>query len=169
MRWFVFLMAGFAFLWGLEVGEVASKVVLDKKDGGRVDGKAFDTTTLKGKVVFLIYSDPSKKDLNKELFEKVKEQRFDRSRYSSVAVVNMAATWMPNFVLNAVLKKKQKEYPDTIYVKDKKKVFVKKWGLADKNQNIVVLDKDMRVLFVESGKLDEQKIEQVIDIIREHL
>ena len=169
MKKLIVLAASIMLLWGLEVGQMAPRVVLDGKDGGRVDGKPFDTAKLKGKVTFLVYSDPDKRGLNEELFEKLKKRHFDRTKYQSVAIINMAATWMPNFVLGAILKKKQKEFPDTIYVKDKKKIFVQKWGLADQDQNIVVLDRQGRVLFVDHGKLDEPKIDRVITIIQEQL
>ncbi|MRI59062.1 MAG: transcriptional regulator [Epsilonproteobacteria bacterium] len=169
MRKWIVLALSVMVVWGLEVGQMAPRVVLDGKSGGRVDGKPFDSADLKGKVIFLVYSDPDKRGLNEELFQKLKERHFDREHYGSVAVINMAATWMPNFVLSAILKKKQKEFPDTLYVKDKQKVLVKEWGLADQDQNIVVLDKDGRVLFVDHGKLDAQKIDQVIQTIQEHL
>ena len=155
--------------WALEVGQIAPRVVLEGKDGGRVDGTPFDTFRLQGKVIFLVYSDPDKRNLNEAFFQKVKKRHFDRSRYASVAIVNMAATWMPNFVLSAILKKKQKEFPDTIYVKDKRKIFVKQWGLADEDQNIVVLDKDGKVLFVKSGKLTPKEQEEVLNEIASHL
>ncbi|WP_084275401.1 hypothetical protein [Nitratiruptor tergarcus] len=99
------------FSLGIEIGSIVPKVVLDKKDGGLVSGGAFDLSSLRGKVYLLVYSDPDKRDLNEEFFEKVKAKNFDRSKYGSVAIINMAATWMPNFLLNAILKKKQKKFP----------------------------------------------------------
>jgi predicted transcriptional regulator len=79
----------------------------------------------------------------------------------------MAATWKPNFVISAILKKKQKRYPDTIYVKDKQKVFVREWGLADDDFNIVVLGSDGRVLFVKSGELSKEDAKRLLKILDE--
>jgi predicted transcriptional regulator len=163
----VLLAAAAALLFGLEVGEVPKRVVLEGDAGGRVDGAPFDTADLRGKTWLFIYADPDKKDLNEEVIEAIKKRRYPRDRYGSVAVVNMAATWKPNFVISAILKKKQKRYPDTIYVKDKKRVFVQEWGLADDDFNIVVLGPDGRVLFVKSGELSKEDAKRLLKILDE--
>ena len=152
-------------LYALEVGEPLPGVVLDGKIGKKVDGKPFKSQDLRGKIWLLIYSDPDKKSLNEEFFEKVKAKHFDRSRYGSVAIVNMAATWMPNFAISAILRSKQKRYPDTIYVKDCKKYLVQRWGLKDDDMNIVLLDKDLRVLFIAHGKMSKEQQRRALQIL----
>ena len=82
-------------LRALERGMTLPKMTLSGKEGGRVDGTPFDSDTLKGKVTVLFYVDPDKKSLNEDFTEALKARHFDRSRYRSVAIVNMAATWMP--------------------------------------------------------------------------
>jgi len=81
----------------------------------------------------------------------------------------LAATWLPNFAIEAKLKKKQELYPDTLYVKDKKSVLVKEWGLADDSSDIMVFDKDGTLLYLFEGKLNEDEINKVITIIETHL
>ncbi|WP_456381787.1 YtfJ family protein, partial [Hydrogenimonas sp.] len=134
-----FLLVGLLMLplFAVEKGEILPHLQLSGKEGGRVDGTSFDSDTLKGKVTVLFYVDPDKKSLNEDFTEALKARRFDRSRYRSVAIVNMAATWMPNFAIAAALKRKQEKYPDTIYVKDLHKKGVKVWRMKDDDANFV--------------------------------
>ena len=81
----------------------------------------------------------------------------------------MAATWMPDFIIDAKLKAKQKKYPKAIYVRDKKKVLVKKWALEDDNSDILVFDKEGKLIFQHAGKLDADQIEKVLSLIEHNL
>ncbi len=155
-----------SIVFGLQINEVPKRVVLDGKNGSRVDGKAFDTAMIRGKTYLFVYSDPDKRELNEKFFELIQQKNFDRDRYNSIAVVNMAATWMPNFLLQAILKSKQKKYPHTIYVKDNEKVFVKEWGMADNSQNILIFDSKGRVRFFKSGKLTKKDQEKALAILQ---
>jgi len=153
----------------LITGTTPPVVVLEGEKGGTVDGKPFSTETIKGKVYLVIYADPDKRELNENFAETIKKQQFDRNRFGSIAIINMKATWIPNFVLNGILKKKQEKYPNTIYVKDYDKVFVKKWGLKDDDYNVLLFDKQGKLLFYKSGKLTEEDIQKVIKLIKENL
>ncbi len=155
--------------YALTLGEVLPHVRLAGEDGGHIDGKPFDSKALVGKVRLIIYSDPDKRNLNEAFFARVKSLHLDRSRYGSVAIINMAATWLPNYVLEAILQKKQKEYPDTLYVKDMYKVLVKAWDIADENQDIIITDKEGRVLFYKAGKLSPAEQERAITILQGQL
>jgi len=156
-------------LFGLQLGEIPSDVILDGKNGGKVDGSAWKSTMLSGKVHVLFYVDPDEKDANDAFGDALKEAKFDKANYSTVAVVNLAATWKPNIIIEAVLKEKQKQFPEAMYVKDKKKVLVKKWALADDASNIVVFGKDGKVLYFKNGKLDQSEISKVIQLIKDNL
>ena len=147
---------------------MAPQVVLNGKDGGRVDGKPFDTKILERKVYLFVYADPDKKGLNEAFFDAVKAKHFDRSKYGSIAVINMAATWKPNFIIAAILKKKQKEFPDTIYVKDNRKVFVKQWQLADDDMNVLIFDHG-RLLFQKSGEMSADEQNEALKILQKAL
>ncbi len=160
MRILAILLAAWA-LWAGPLNDLIGKPLphlsLAGKEGHTVGGAPFDSRDLRGKVTVLFYVDPDKKDLNEDFTEALKAKHFDRKNYRSVAIINMAATWMPNFVLNAALKSKQKTYPDTLYVKDFHKKGVKAWHLADDDANFLILSKEGKVLYACSGKIPKSE------------
>jgi len=154
----------------LTLNAIPPSITLEGDKGETANGKPWIShESLQGKVHILFYVDPDEKDTNNALSEALKRQKFDHNRYGSVAIVNMAATWMPNFAIEAKLKKKQELYPDTLYVKDKQKVLVNAWGLADDNSDILLFDKTGKLLYFYEGKLDDSEISKVIRLIEEHL
>ncbi|MCF6206943.1 MAG: YtfJ family protein [Sulfurovum sp.] len=163
------LMASIVCLLAVEVGSVPSDVTLSGKDGGKTDGTPWHSSMLKGKVHVLFYVDPDEKDLNEDLVQALKKRHFDRKKYGSVAVVNLAATWKPNVIIEALLKKKQKAFPDTVYVKDKRSVLVKQWQLADNNSDILVFDKQGKLIYKKFGKLSKAEIDKVLKLIEKNL
>ena len=167
------IVLGFLVLVGsvaaVELGKIPSPVVLDGDNGGKTDGSAWHSKMLKGKVHILFYVDPDKRDENEALSKALKKRHFNRSKYASVAMINLAATWMPNAILESKLKAKQKEFPDTIYVKDKKKVLVGKWKLADDNSDILVFDKSGKLIYKKFGKLSAKEIKDVLILIEKNL
>lgn len=154
---------------GIELGIVPPKITLDGVNGGKVDGSAWHSQMLNEKVYVLFYVDPDKKDLNDPFADALRAKNYNRSQYGSVAVINLAATWMPDFAIEAKLKKKQEQYPHTTYVKDKNKILVNKWKLADDNSDILVFDKSGKLIFKKFGKMNEAEINKVINLIDRHL
>ena len=153
----------------LEVGKEPPKVVLAGNEGGKVTGGDWQSDSLHGKVHLLMYVDPDESELNSEFVDTLDACKFAHDRFATVAVVNMAATWMPNMAIEAKLKSKQERYPHAIYVKDFKKVLVQKWALADDNSDVLLFDKSGKLLFRFDGKLDKSKIDEVIRLIRQSL
>lgn len=151
------------------LAETMPLVSLEKELGGRLDGSAWISSELQNKVHVLFYVDPDEKDLNEPLSERLKAENFDRANYQSVAVINMAATWLPNFALEGSLKSKQEKYPDTIYVKDFEKVLVKKWELKDDSNNVLLFDKKGSVLYKIMGAATNEQIEEFIGLIKKNL
>lgn len=144
-------------------------VTLEKELGGRLDGSAWSSSELQGKVHVLFYVDPDEKDLNEPLGERLKAENFSRENYQSIAVINMAATWLPNFALEGSLKSKQEKYPDTTYVKDFKKELVKKWELADDSNNVLLFDKQGNILYKIMGAATAEQIEEFISLVKKNL
>lgn len=138
-------------------------------EGGYVTGKAFSTQDFKGKITALFYVDPDHRTINDEANQKLQAEAFNLSFYQSFAIINMAATWLPNAILDSALKKSQKEFPNTHYVKDLNKSFVNKWKLADDNYQTILLNEKGDVLFNHVGVLDQMKTKELIQLIKEEI
>jgi hypothetical protein len=157
-------------LWAVTVGEKPKEVVISGENGGMAkDGAAWNSSSIKDKVYVMFYVDPDEKDLNSAFSDALKAKKYDRKNYASIAVVNLAATWKPNVIIESILKSKQKKFPETIYVKDKKSVLVKEWDLADDNNDIVIFDKDGSVLFYKAGKMSKDDMQKAFKIIEAHI
>ena len=153
----------------VDVGALPPKAVIGGENGGVVDGGEWSSSMLRDKVTVLFYVDPDKKDENSALSKALKEKHFDRKRYRSVAIINLAATWMPDALIEMKLSAKQKEFPDTIYVKDRKRVLLKRWGLKDDASDILLFDKSGRLIYKKFGKLNRKEIGKVIGLIEMNL
>lgn len=165
--WAMLLFAG--SVCAIELGKVPSKVVLSGGNGGNINGEAWHSTMLTGKVYTLFYVDPDERDLNNLLADALKKRGFDRTKASSVAIINLAATWLPNVILEPKLEEKQKKFPHTIYVKDKNKVLVNQWNLEDDNSDILIFNKQGKLIYKKFGKVTEEEIPQVIKLIEKNL
>jgi uncharacterized protein len=153
----------------IEIGEIPPKVELKEKLGGRLDGKPWSSEELQGKVQVIFYVDPDEKDTNNPASEALDKEKFPPDKFQSWAIINMAATFMPNFAINSALEKKQKLYPRTIYVRDLKKVLVHAWKIADDSSNVLAFDKTGKLIFRKDGKLNAEEIQKLIKAIRDNL
>lgn len=166
----VFLILLLIFLsFNLYSQEILKKVVLEKEDGGRIDGTPWSSEELKGRVFVIFYVDPDERDLNEHVADLIKNENFSTDKMTSVGIINMAATWLPNFVIAGLLKQKQKKYPHAIYVKDFKKVLVKEWDLKDDSSNIIVFDKKGQVLIKVMGKASSEEADKILSLIRSNI
>ena len=93
----------------IELGKVPSLVTLEAGNGGKIDGSAWNSSMLNGKIYTLFYVDPDERELNTPLADALKARKFDRKKVNSVAIINLAATWLPNVILEAKLEEKQKK------------------------------------------------------------
>ena len=153
----------------IEIGEIPPKVELREKLGGRLDGKPWSSEELQGKVHVLFYVDPDEKDTNNDASEALDREKFSSDQFQSVGIINMAATWLPNFAISSAIKDKQKRYPKTIYVRDYKRVLVSAWEIADDSSNVLALDKKGKLIFRKDGKLTAEEIQTLIKVIHDHL
>lgn len=153
----------------IEIGEIPPKVELKEKLGERLDGTPWSSEELRGKVHVLFYVDPDEKDTNNDASEALDKEKFPGDKYQSVGIINMAATWLPNFAISSSLKDKQKRYPRTIYVRDYKKVLVNAWKIADDSSDVLAFDKQGKLIFRKDGKLTPEDIQRLIKSIRDHL
>lgn len=153
----------------LPVGEVPPTVTLSGKDGGRLDGSAWSSSEIKGKIYTFWYVDPDEKDTNNHVSDRLKEEAFPIEKVASIACINMGATWLPNFAIESSLKEKQEEFPNTIYLKDFKKVLVKEWDFANNSSNVAAFDQEGKVIFSKDGKLSDSDVENLVQAIKNAL
>lgn len=177
VRLAAFGLIGWTFSWtalagnsATTVGQKPSTVVISGDQGGNVaDASLWSSDSLTGKLNLFVYVDPDLSDLNDAFTKAVKAKNFPKDKFGSVAVINMQATWKPNMIIQAVLEKKQKEYPNTVYVTDKDKVLVNKWDLTDDAYNVLLFDDSGKLLFKADGQLDEAKTKEFIDLVENAL
>ena len=157
-------------LSALDVGAVPKAVTLEGDNGGYVaDDAPWSSSMLKGNIFVMFYVDPDKKDVNEPFAQELKAfKKKNNLTFQSIAIINLAATWKPNFIIESVLKEKQKQYPTTLYVKDKNSVLVKEWGVDNDASDIIVFGKDGKVLFYKSGPMDEVDTAEALRIIKEN-
>ncbi len=153
----------------IEMGKVPPQVELKDKLGGKLDGTPWSSAELQGKVSVLFYVDPDEKDTNNAASDALDKEEFPEDKFQAFGIINMAATWMPNFAISAALKEKQKRYPKTIYVRDYKKVLVQAWNIADNSSDVLAFDKKGQLIFKKEGKLSAVEIQTLLKTIREHL
>ncbi|MCF7823298.1 MAG: YtfJ family protein [Candidatus Marinimicrobia bacterium] len=165
---FLLLLSSSLFA-GLPLGANAPRLDLSGDAGGRVDDTAWSSTELVGKVWVVVHADPDESEMNNAATEALKAKDYDLDYYGSVALINMAATWKPNFAINLILAGKQEDYPSTVYVRDNDNKVGKVWGLADDSNNIVVFDPTGKVIFSVDGKLSAANIEEMIMLIDDEI
>ncbi len=152
----------------IEIGGTVPPVVLVNGTGGMVGGDRWSSVSLTGKVHILMYVDPDKVKVNTHVEDALAKENFDRNKVASVAVINMAATWKPNFAIDMLLKKKQEKYPDTLYVRDLQRVLVDAWGLVDDGYHVLVIGRGGEALFSEANALSEGQVAKLISTINQH-
>ena len=151
----------------LPVGSTPKTITLQGELGKLVDGGGpWKSDRFKGYVTILFYVDPDESDMNNAASEALKNADLPSDQVRSVAVINMDATLLPNFLIQGKLEDKQKEYQNTLYVMDYKKVVVNEWGLGDHNNDIVIFDKQEKVLFSVDGQLNDSQIKQMLAAVK---
>ena len=79
--------------------------MLQKDLGGRLDGTPWSSEELvSGKIIILFHVDPDESELNNHVTEALKTEKFSTEKTGSVVVVNMAASWLPDVMINKKLK-----------------------------------------------------------------
>jgi len=150
----------------LPLGKIPPSVILP---GGKTDGSAWKSEEISGKVYVLFYVDPDEKEINQHVTEALTKEKYPRDQFGIIAVMNLGATWLPNFVIESMLKSKQNKIANTIYVKDRTKELVKKWTLKDDSFDVIAFDKRGRVIFSQDGKLSKEDLETLNKEVKKYL
>jgi Predicted transcriptional regulator len=165
----VFCLSSVAFAT-LPVGKIPPSLTLQGDTGGKVkEGKPWSSSELKDRVHVMFYVAPSESELNQEAADELKKESFVGDLFGSVAVIDMSASWIPNWIIASKLESKQKEFPRTTYVKDLQGTLVKKWNLKDNSSDIVVFDPEGRVVYSHDGKLSKEEVKKMIQVVKEQV
>ncbi|MDQ7044266.1 MAG: YtfJ family protein [Sulfurimonas sp.] len=158
-------------LSAITLGETPKSITIEGENGGQAaDNSPWNSSSIKDNVYVMFYVDPDEKDVNEHFSQALKKKDYRKvGAFGSIAIVNLAATWKPNFIIEKILKSKQEEFPDTIYVKDKSSTLVKEWEVADDASNILIFDKNSKLLFYKSGKMSEKDMEDAFKLIEANL
>jgi predicted transcriptional regulator len=153
----------------IPLGTKPPRLVLSGGNGGQIDGKPWDSWTLQDKLWLMFYVDPDKRDENLEFEKAIKEGDFDHSKVKSVGMINFAATWLPDMVLASSLKAKQKDYPETVYVKDLSKRAVSTWQLEDDAYNFLIFDTKGQLIYSKSGRISPAETKEIVSLIKKNI
>jgi len=134
-------------------------------EGGKTDGSPFMSSSLSGQVTVIYFVDPDVRDLNSAFYDAAKAASFPADSSKSVAIINMAATLMPNFVLEGMLSKKQKKFPRTIYVRDRHRVTIRAWDLEDHSSCVTIVNAKGIVIYSKCGRIPDAEIAPMIQMI----
>ncbi len=152
----------------VQVGKIIPDVVLKDVEGGKVTGEPWSSSELRGKVYSIFYVDPEERAKNEALETAYKAEKFLPEVHGSVAIINMAAAWYPNNMIESLLKKKQENFPITTFVKDVNRKLVKEWGMADDGVNVIVVDKNGTVLFLSKKPVPEEEFASLFRLVRKY-
>ncbi|MCF8058751.1 MAG: YtfJ family protein [Bacteriovoracaceae bacterium] len=149
------------------VGKALPDLVLSGDDGGKLDGKEWSLkeAIAQNKVTVIFYVDPDVKDKNEDISQRLSKRDFSKEKVQYIGMINMEATWLPNFAIAGALKKKQKKYPNTLYLKDLTKKAVTTWKVADDENDIIILDKTGKVAYAKFGLVSKEEGDKILALI----
>ncbi len=162
-------LAGFAFAEALVIGEKPVKLELDGKNGGRMDRAPWCSCELENTAWVLFYVDPDESEVNVAAEDSLDALDISKDLLLTAAVINYKGTKIPGFLINMKLKAKQKKHPETLYLTDKKHIFVEEWGLTDNSYCTLFFNKDGKLLYRYDGVMDEAEIVKYLKIIQDNL
>ena len=158
-----------AMIQAVNIGDTLPQVTLEKENGGTSNDKPWHATSLKGKVHVVLYMDPDERKGTQPLLDALNQLDVDPKAYSTIAIVNLSATWMPDYILESILSKKQKELKNTSFVFDKEKMLVKKWQMTDDASNILIVDKNSKILYQKVGNASNEEVAYILKMLSDTL
>lgn len=134
----------------------------EKWSSGKLSGKV--------RVIQHIAGRSSAKDMNDPLIEAIKDAKLPRDRYQTTTIINIddAIVGTGMFVRGSIEDSK-KEFPWSQFIVDNKGSVKKAWDLQSNGSAIIVLDDQGRVKFAKDGKLTEEEVQQVMNMLHQML
>lgn len=148
----------------LEIGKKAPEWVFTD-----ADKKEFTMNSWPGKVLQINYVDPDESDLNDAFNDAIDkatdiDKIIDRDQFKGFGIVDCKSTWKPDGLVRAIAGKKAKKY-DTTILFDYKGALQESWGMPKDSYTIVIVDKNRVVRGVYEGKIADNEIPPIIEMI----
>lgn len=143
-------------------------ITLEGENGGYYNGSTWDSSMLQGKTTMLMYVDPDEKNKG-EVFKptiEAFEKDLDFDKFQILVILNLDATWKPDFVIRTLMKSKLADYPKRTYILDTGSVLVEKWGLANNEYNTVIINDERKVIYSHSGEWKDGEMSKIDTIVR---
>lgn len=156
-------------LFAFEFGEKMPYIELVDDNGEYLDTSKWKSTDMDAKVNIVFYVDPDLKDLNDDFAKALQKLHLSSPELKVFVIVNMQASWIPNVLIDSVLKSKQKEFPEAYYVKDNNRALVAQWGAKDDDYHIFIVNRQKNKLFSYAGKVTPSLSKELLREIKDEL
>jgi len=119
----------------------------------------------------LFYVDPDEETFNKHIEEKLDKafKSYDDKFKNSITIINMAASWIPNVLIQPVIKEREKKYPYNKFVLDYNKTMVEKWGLEDDAYQVLIFSNEGKIVYANHKRLSDADVEEVRVILKKQI
>jgi len=165
MKKIILLLVALSFsshIYALAVGDVVKNV--DLKDSSD------NPTTIEQlgkKVITVFYTDPDVSDQNDTFADMLKAEKLPKDKYAGVGIGNLKDTIKPNFIIRAVVRKKEKKFNSKILT-DPKANLKQAWNLGDCDGKsvVIVIDRAGKVHYIKKGALTKEEGAKVLALIK---
>ena len=166
----LFVLVAVLLLFGATAGAAELKTDMQASNWSfpDADGNAFTMDSWSGKVLVVNYVDPDESDLNEHFTDALKKAKDDGrlkdETYKGIGIADCAATWKPDFAIRAIAGRKAKKY-NTVILFDYDASLRNAWGLAKDTANMVVLDKNRVVRAIVKGRVPDDLVDKVVQLV----
>lgn len=158
-------------------GQALPSVKVDNKgevllEAGKTVYAPWSTDSLQGKVRCIqhLAGRSSAKEINETLMDALKAAEFPQGDYQTTTIVNLKdAVFGTSAIVAMMVEGGKKEFPWSSVVVDAKGDVQKAWQLDKESSAIVIVDRQGDVLFAKDGKLNNDEIREVIQLIEAEL
>jgi len=167
----VLLLGSFtSYAAGLKVGDK----IPDFKFNAALDDKEYSLSSpeLAGRAVYIVYASSSSADDNDHVSDAIEADKDivrlkSEKKYAGLGVGNEKDSPVPNFVIKAISKRKQKK-TGAIILLDPDFTYGNLVGAPHKIATSILVDKERIVRYVYSGKTPMGNIPTLIDLIKKY-
>lgn len=130
----------------INVNESLPAIVLRGENGGNLDGTEWRSSDLEKKLNIVFYVAPNQQDNVEPLLNKVDSAGYSQDFVKVTLIINTEATWIPTGIIEGKIRSKANDDSTKNYVLDNDKILLREWNLSEDNPNIIVIDKDGKVI-----------------------